>query len=78
MGSVPYVNGHIDAVTTDVLNVWVIHDCLEWAVSREVSYYIIEDSVPLLDCELAEASVVFLCDDLGLLVYILLDRKSVV
>ena len=72
MGSVPNVQRHIDAVTTDILNIRVIHDGLEWAVPSQVPYYIVEDPVPFIYSKLSEASVILFRDDLSLFINVLL------
>ena len=72
MGSMPDVQWHIDAVTTDILNIRVIHDGLEWAVPGQVPYYIVEYAVPFLYSKLTEASVILLCNDLSLFINVLL------
>ncbi len=63
----PDVDGHVDAVAAYVLYLRVFHDGLQRPVADEVPDDVVEDLVPLLHRELAEAPVVLLGDYLGLL-----------
>ena len=66
----PYVDGHVYAVTAYVLYLGVFRDGLQWTIADEVPDDVVEDLVPFLDIELAEAPVVLLGDYLGLLEHI--------
>ena len=65
--SMPYVDGHVDAVAAYVLYIGVFRDGLEWTIADEVPDDVVEDLVPFLDLVLAEAPVVPLGDYFGLL-----------
>ena len=75
---VPDVDGAVQPVVADVLDVGVEHYCVEGAVTRYVSHGVVEYLVPTFPRVTPQCTVILLGDDLGLLLDVLGGGQAVI